>query len=208
MRDETMPQGADEVPLTTHEYDGIQEFDNPMPAWWRWMFIATIVWSPLYILGIELRIVPNYEDNLTAELAVQRGLQEAGAVELPGTDEGALLAAAADPSATQQGGELYMKNCAACHGPQGQGLIGPNLTDDAWLHGGSLGDIHRVVTEGVPAKGMPPWGPVLSATDVVAVVAFLETLRGTNPPNPKAPEGAPHKPSGDSASLGDTANDG
>ena len=96
----------------------------------------------------------------------------------------------ADPNSVKAGKEIFLSKCSSCHGEHGQGIIGPNLTDHFWLHGkGTAVDIFKTVDKGVPDKGMPPWGPILAASEVKNVVAFVKTLQGTNPANPKAPQG-------------------
>jgi cytochrome c oxidase cbb3-type subunit 3 len=94
-----------------------------------------------------------------------------------------------DGSAIATGKATYATNCASCHGPAGGGIIGPNLTDDYWIHGGSLAEIRTVVADGVLDKGMPPWNKLLKPDQVNAVVAYISTLRGTNPAGAKPPQG-------------------
>jgi cytochrome c oxidase cbb3-type subunit 3 len=85
---------------------------------------------------------------------------------------------------------VFVKNCAACHGDHGQGLIGPNLTDDNWLHGqGVPADIVKTISEGVAEKGMPPWGPVLKPEEIVGATAYIRSLHGSNPAGAKEPQG-------------------
>ncbi len=88
-----------------------------------------------------------------------------------------------------KGKEIFAGRCVPCHGDRGQGIVGPNLTDDFWLHGGRPSEIYHTITEGVPEKGMVPWKTQLSPEEIAAVTAYVGTLRGTNPPNPKPPEG-------------------
>ncbi|HEU4566168.1 MAG TPA: cbb3-type cytochrome c oxidase N-terminal domain-containing protein [Gemmatimonadaceae bacterium] len=176
--------------LLEHDYDGIQEYDNPMPRWWVYLFWATIAFSVVYAMNIgpigsgKGRIA-DYE----AELAAHRARHpdpEGGAV-----DAAKLAALVKDPAALALGQTTYTQNCAACHRADGGGMIGPNLTDDAWLHGGTLPEIHKTVEVGVLEKGMPAWGKMLKPDQIDAVVAYVASLHGTNPPNPKAPQGVP-----------------
>lgn len=174
--------------LTSHSYDGIQEFDNPMPAWWTWIFVGSCIWAGVYVVGINLNFIPDYQDDLQAQMEEQREIEAIMAAEVPPlTPE--MLARAIDKEGVAEAGEsVFTMNCAACHGTRGEGQIGPNLTDNAWLHGNDLADIHRVIEEGVPSKGMPAWGPILQREDMIAVIAYVETLRGTDIEG-KAPEG-------------------
>ena len=105
-----------------------------------------------------------------------------------------LLAMMKDPAAIAAGKETFAKNCVACHAADGGGLIGPNLTDNSWIHGSSADSIYVTVTNGVLDKGMPPWGKVLKPEEVVRVTAYVLTLRGTTPANPKAPQGVAVQP--------------
>lgn len=189
MSSETTEQPIDESVLTTHEYDGIQEYDNPMPGWWTWIFIATIVWSGVYYVGLGLNIIPDYDAQLSAELELQRELKGAAVAETPPVTPEMLAEAVGDAERVTRGKQVYDMNCAACHGQNGEGLIGPNLADNAWIHGNELVEINRVVEEGVPAKGMPAWGEILNQDDMLSVLAYVDQLRGTDPPNAKAPEG-------------------
>jgi len=102
---------------------------------------------------------------------------------VPYTDEENLLA----------GKGIYDKNCAVCHVPDGGGLIGPNFTDQNWIHGGSMNDIVHLINVGVPAKGMIPWDKTLTAEQISQVASFIITLEGSTPANPKAPEGEIYK---------------
>ena len=112
-----------------------------------------------------------------------------------------LLAASKEPKTLALGRTTFTTNCVACHGPEGGGVIGPNLTDDSWLHGGEPKEILHTVTEGVLPKGMPSWGPVLKPEQMRAVVAYVISVHGSHPANPKAPEGV-RSAGGDRASLG------
>lgn len=182
---------TDEDLLTTHSYDGIQEYDNPMPGWWMFIFIANIVWAAVYVVGISLDFFPEYEDDLRAEMKIQAEIEDRMRQELPPVTPEMLAEAVDKEDVVMKGSEVYAMNCAQCHGKRGEGLIGPNLTDDAWLNGdGTLVSMHGVIVSGTD-KGMPGWGPILLQEDLVAVTVFAKTLQGTNPPNAKAAEGKP-----------------
>ncbi len=187
-------QGPQEEILLGHNYDGIQEFDNPMPTWWSLGFWVTIVWAALYVLGVVLGIVPSYEADLEAsqrELVKAREKHQAATPKVVVTDA-QLALAIADPARVEAGRAVFAEKCSPCHGPQGQGTIGPNLTDQNWIHGGALVDITKSINEGFPDKGMPPWGPMISEDDLMGLVAFVRSIQGTSPPNPKAPQGDLH----------------
>jgi len=99
------------------------------------------------------------------------------------------IAALTDAASLEAGDAIYQKNCASCHGNAGQGGIGPNITDDYWIHGAGMGNMVHTIKVGVPAKGMIAWQPVLSEQEILQVASYILTLHGTNPPNPKKPQG-------------------
>jgi cytochrome c oxidase cbb3-type subunit 3 len=179
----------DDDRLVGHAYDGIQEYDNPLPGWWVWIFVATIVFSAAYWgyyqLGPGSSVVAEYEaeariaSERAAALAAREGAQ---------SDE-TIVAVARDAGVMAKAKEAFVARCAVCHGPQGQGLIGPNLTDEYWLHGGRPTDIFRIISDGEVEKGMVPWKGVLAPQEIRALAAYIGTLRGSNPPNPKPPQG-------------------
>ena len=109
-----------------------------------------------------------------------------------------------DEASLASGKQVYDNNCSQCHRPDGGGSIGPNLTDEYWLHGGSIQDIFRTVKVGVPAKGMISWEPLLSPEQMQNVSSYIMTLQGTNPANPKAPQGEPYQPGGQDAAPADS----
>jgi len=186
-----MPNKEQQDHLLEHSYDGIEEFDNPMPRWWVYIFWATIVFSVLYVLnvpgvGIGKGRISDYDRAMAAAAAVDAKRR---AAEPAGASPEQLTAMTKDPAVLALGKQAFGQNCAACHRADAGGQIGPNLTDDYWLHGAALEQIHKTVADGVLEKGMPPWGKVLKPAQLDAVVAYVFTLRGTNPPNPKAPQG-------------------
>lgn len=178
---------ADQDRLLDHSYDGIQEYDNPMPRWWVTTFWITIVFSVFYYLnfgniGMGRGALQEYDADMAAFRAAHP--QDDGAA-----DEPTLLALARQPAAVATGKAVYTQRCAACHAADGGGGIGPNLTDDAWLHGGTIGKIHETIEVGVLAKGMPNWGKILSSSELNAVTAYVWNMRGSTPAKPKAPQG-------------------
>ncbi len=155
-----------------HVYDGIEEADNRLPMWWLWTFFLTIGFSAIYWANYHLLQVSKLPmDAYQAELAQTSG----GKV----TEE-MLAAVAQDKKAIEEGKALFATNCVVCHEANGQGKIGANLTDKYWIHGGAPLDIHKVVSEGVSAKGMPAWGQTLGPVAVQKLVAFVLSIRDTN----------------------------
>jgi cytochrome c oxidase cbb3-type subunit 3 len=191
-RESPEPEAAKNQEIAGHRYDGIREYDNPMPGWWVWIFWGSIIFSVVYYLGIGVfGFVDTYADDLEQSMAeLQRIRDEYNQANPSATvDSAALALAVADPSRVTQGATLFAAQCAACHGPQGQGLIGPNMTDDYYIHGGTNMDAFNVIAEGVVAKGMPPWEAVYTPEELVSLVAYVRSLVGTSPPNPKDPQG-------------------
>jgi cytochrome c oxidase cbb3-type subunit 3 len=177
--------------LLDHEYDGIQEYDNPMPRWWIGIFWVTIVFAVLYWLnlpgvGSGKGRIATYEQEMSEAQATYGSLAPAPG---SGPSEAELIAFAQDPAKRERGKTVYETNCTPCHRSDGGGSIGPNLTDDFWVHGGAPARILNSVSAGVLDKGMPAWGTVLKPDDVAAVIAYVMSLRGTNPPAPKEPQG-------------------
>lgn len=192
----TQPEPQDSL-LLDHEYDGIQEYDNPLPRWWLWIFYATILYSVLYWfnvpgIGIGRGRIADYQATMAAADARAAAL----AAQRIGPTDASLLALQDDPTAMELGAATFAQMCASCHAADGGGLIGPNLTDEYWIHGNTPMAIHRVIEEGVPAKGMPAWGMMLRPEQVDAVTAYIVSIAGTTPANPRAPEGEPIGPAG------------
>lgn len=174
--------------LIEHNYDGIQEFDNPLPRWWVYLFWATIIFAVLYWFNLGVGVGEGRIAQYDAEVAAWKAAHPEGA-EVSTPEE--LAALAANPNAVAQGKKIFETNCVSCHRADAGGLIGPNLTDNYWIHGGTLPEMHKTIYDGVLAKGMPPWGKVLPREQVDAVTVYVASLKGTNPANPKAPEGNP-----------------
>ena len=252
--------------LLNHDFDGIQEYDNQLPGWWKNLFYLTIVFAFIYLLYFHVfsvgdlqkvsylkEIDPDYVpspqdregavfdayrapvyaaaeqqtpfDRAQAKTAAYRrfeqnmleAMRDASAAQLArleedfpeifaaytaqgGTLPAGVVAAAADAATISEpitdasilagAKDLFGQHCATCHGDAGQGGIGPNLTDEYWLHGAKIANVVRVLQKGVPAKGMIAWEKTLSPDEINAMASFvLVELQGSNPPNPKAPEG-------------------
>ncbi len=180
----------DNVIISTELYDGIIEHDHPLPNWWISIFILTIIFSVFYYGYYELFDGPSTDQELAAKMEL---IQSSVAETSGGGDFSDLDERIKDLSLIPLGQEVYAGKCFMCHGDKGQGLIGPNLADNFWIHGNSPADILYVIQKGVPEKGMVPWESVLSAEEQVATVAFILSLKGTNPAGGKPPEGEEYK---------------
>jgi cytochrome c oxidase cbb3-type subunit 3 len=154
-----------------HEADGIEEYDNKLPTWWVGLFFGCVVWAGAYLAWFHF-----VADTSQAKMYQEEVAAAALAWPAPTADQA--LAAAATPEAIEEGRKIYMANCVACHGPEMKGGIGPDLTDATWIHGGALAAIQKTVSEGVPAKGMLSWGPILGPQKVAQVSAFVHSSGG------------------------------
>ena len=173
----------------THEYDGIVEHDNKLPLWWQITLYGAVVFALVYWYGRRLGSIDSPAEAYTSAVAAQNALEAARARERGTIDDPMLTTLSRDTATVAQGKETFVTTCAPCHKPDGGGNIGPNLTDAYWIHGGKPTDIFKIVTEGVAAKGMPTWGPVLGTERVEAVVAYVLSISNTNVSGGKAPQG-------------------
>jgi cytochrome c oxidase cbb3-type subunit 3 len=192
--------------LLDHEYDGIQELDNQLPAWWVWLFYLSIIFSAAYMIYYHVyhagnKQVAQYGQQL-AEYQAEMQAGEKIKVSAMGKFEASIpaLQPSADAAALADGREIYAKYCAPCHRADGGGLVGPNLTDDYWIHGSTFADNVKVIWDGVPAKGMITWKTILKPEQIYNVASYIYTLRGAKLATPgKPPENqAPAKPAGPS----------
>ena len=147
------------------ESDGIEEYDNPLPAWWLGLFYFTIGWGIVYLVNYHFVSQTSQTAQYTAEVA------EAD-VRWP---QKAVASKVGDADAVAKGAEIFTQNCVGCHGPDLHGGIGPDLTDATWIHGGTIEDITKTISEGVPAKGMITWGPILGPEKIAQVAAFVKS---------------------------------
>ncbi len=176
--------------LSGHEYDNIRELDNNLPKWWVWLFIITIIFAVVYIFVFDvIKVAPYQQEEWKKEMA------DAGSL-APGQSAlivNANLAALTDKSSLEAGKDIWLKQCKVCHLEGGQGLVGPNLTDNFSIHGCAYTDVVNTIIVGVPEKGMISWKTQLSDDQILKVASYVMTLKGTTPPNPKAPQGEPCK---------------
>jgi cytochrome c oxidase cbb3-type subunit 3 len=176
--------------LLDHDYDGIKELDNNLPPWWLYGFYITIIFSFVYLGIYEVfKVWPDQTEEYAIEMKVaEEQLAKAKASNKNLIDE-SNVTLLTDDSSLGVAAKLYTSSCAACHGDKGQGLVGPNLTDEYWLHGGSLKDIFSTIKYGVPAKGMIAWKNSLNAGQIQKLSSYIVSLQGTNPAGAKAAEG-------------------
>jgi cytochrome c oxidase cbb3-type subunit III len=176
--------------LSGHEYDNIRELDNRLPLWWVWLFIITIVFAVAYIFVYDvIKVAPYQQEEYKNEIA-EAGTMLPGQPAMPAS---ANLIALTDQPSLEAGKAIWEKSCKVCHLDLGQGLVGPNLCDTFSIHGCRFPDIVNIITVGAPEKGMISWKTQLTGDQIMKVASFVKTLQGTNPPNPKAPQGEPCK---------------
>jgi cytochrome c oxidase cbb3-type subunit 3 len=175
--------------LREHEYDGIQEYDNPTPGWWNLIFFATFVFSAWYILyhhasTISMSVAEGYELDMTDDL--KKRFSTIGDLQ---PDQPTLLKYMHNEEWKLVGASVFKANCISCHGPDASGQIGPNLTDDYWKNVKELTDIPKVITAGAASGAMPSWKTRLHPNEIVLVAAYVASLRGKNLPGPRGQEG-------------------
>ena len=176
--------------LLEHDYDGIKELDNNLPPWWVYLFYASIIFGVVYMVRYEVLGADNQEMELQKEIA-QAKIDVAEYMKTaPDMMDEKTVTLLTDPADLAAGKELYTTNCAACHRADGGGQIGPNLTDDEWILGGGIKNIfHTLVNGGRDGKGMIAWKGTLKPKEMQKVASYIISLKGSNPVDPKAPEG-------------------
>lgn len=183
-----MTQKRDE--LTNHDYDGIQEYDNDLPPWWVFLFYLTFVFALIYLLNYHVfQTAPSQSQEYAMEMEAARvelaAIEAAASARLP-------LAFMEKESDLEAGKQIFTKNCVPCHGADGGGTVGPNLTDGYYLHGNTAEDYFKVIGNGVPEKGMIPWNKTLSRKEILQVASYIHIrLQGSSPAQPKEPQGDP-----------------
>jgi cytochrome c oxidase cbb3-type subunit 3 len=175
--------------IAGHDYDGIKELDNRLPRWWLGLFYLTIIFAAVYVVRYHIiDTAPlqeqEYQNEMLAAKIKYQNTETAGS-----SVNASNVTRLTDIASLDAGKQIFEKSCAVCHLPQGQGLVGPNLTDDYWIHGCKIGDLFNTITVGVPDKGMISWKDQLTPLQIQQVASFILSLHGTNPPNPKAPQG-------------------
>ena len=175
--------------LLDHNYDGIQELDNALPPWWKYGFIITIGFAFVYMLNFH--VLGNGKNPTEEYQAEMNNAQiEKEAYEAKNKDRiDEAHVPLADAAGLQTGKVNFLANCVACHGVNGEGGVGPNLTDEFWLHKGSLNDIYNTIKKGYPDKGMQSWATKFNPKEMSQLAGFITTLKGTKPAGGKAPQG-------------------
>jgi cytochrome c oxidase cbb3-type subunit 3 len=189
-----------------HDYDGIKELDNSLPPWWIYGFYFTILFAGVYMYRYHVsKSAPLQVEELAAEkIQAEREKVAYMATLANNVDETSI---AYNPTAEllTEGKAIFVKNCVSCHGPEAQGAsIGPNLTDEYWIHKGGIKDIFKTIKNGVQEKGMIPWGQQLSNAQIAAAATFIKSLQESHPANPKAPQGDKYEEESENAGISDS----
>jgi len=177
-----------------HTYDGIHEFDNPTPGWWVWIFILTVIFAIGYFVWYDVGMPDrtlNAEYATAKAIVTKKKLAKLGELKL---DEASLLRYMHSQDHLDAGREVFKANCTSCHGPDGQGQIGPNLTADIYKHVKKLEDIPAVIMAGANNGAMPSWKNRLDPTDIALVASYVASLRGKNLPGYVLPGRVPIPP--------------
>lgn len=184
------PLSAEKEVELDHDFDGIKELNNPIPFWFNLLFYGTIIIGFIYLAVYHVfEAAPlqakEYEIAMVeAEQQKQEYIKKAGNL----VDENNVVAMA-DASALDAGKQLFIGKCALCHGEKGEGKVGPNLTDEYWIHGGDVQSVFKTIKYGVPSKGMVAWQNSMNGMQMQQLTSFILTLQGTNPPGAKKPQG-------------------
>ena len=175
--------------LLDHEYDGIHELDNNLPPWWIWGFYASIAYAVIYmfffITGDSLNTAKEYEN----EMAAAKEQVDAYLASQPSSIDENTVVVLNDASALSAGAKIFKENCVACHLADGGGSVGPNLTDEYWIHGGGITNVFTTIKYGVVTKGMIAWKDQLKPEQIQQVASYVLSLQGTTPAAPKPAEG-------------------
>jgi len=173
-----------------HVYDGIIEQNNPMPDWWIWLFILSVIFGFIYWLHYAVGGGLNLKDEYNMAMKTYQENIEKSEQNIATDTEEALMQFMKVEGNLSKGAVLYAEKCAMCHGAQLEGKVGPNLTDNYWIHGsGNKLDIVNVVKKGVPSKGMLAWEGLLRPNELKSIVVYIFSKIGSRPANAKAPEG-------------------
>ena len=188
------PQQEETKILIQHDYDGIRELDNMLPRWWVWGFVFTVVFAGVYLWRFEVaHSAPNSIQEFHIAMAQAEEQKEAYLKHAASNIDENTVTLMTDATTIDEGRKLFTSNCSPCHGDRGQGIVGPNLTDDYWLHGGSIHDVFKTIKYGYPEKGMKSWKDDFAPMQIASIASFVKSLHGTNPVNPKAPQGELYK---------------
>ena len=184
------PLSEEKDMMEDHDYDGIKELNNPTPAWFMVLFYASIVIAVAYMFSYHVfDIGKSQEQEYAIELRDAQISKKAFLAKSANNVDENNIKLINTVAVLNEGKAIYLKNCVACHGEQAQGTVGPNLTDEYWIHGGNIGSVFKTIKYGVPEKGMISWEKQLTPKQMADVSNYIKSLANTNPPNPKEQQG-------------------
>jgi len=179
---------------TGHDYDGIRELDNRLPPWWLYGFYACIIFSCIYLYRNHIsHTAPSSVQEYVAAVAKADEEKAEYLKKAANKVDENTITLLTDATSLDAGKKIFSSTCAPCHGPEGQGVVGPNLTDDYWLHKGGIKDVFKTIKYGVPEKGMKSWESDFSPVQLAEISSYIKSIHGTNPPNQKEPQGELYK---------------
>ncbi|WP_026998815.1 cbb3-type cytochrome c oxidase N-terminal domain-containing protein [Eisenibacter elegans] len=192
---DAVPIEQEHTIVLDHNYDGIRELDNHLPPWWVYLFYVSLAFSLVYIAVFHIfDVFPLQDKEYEQQMAQAKVAVEAYKAQMANNIDESNVELIKDADVLANAKSIYDEECATCHGIAGEGGVGPNLTDEYWLHGGSIQDVFKTIKYGVPSKGMIAWEKKLKPDEMQAIASYILTLQGTNPPNAKDPQGEKYTP--------------
>ncbi|MEM6641883.1 MAG: cbb3-type cytochrome c oxidase N-terminal domain-containing protein [Bacteroidota bacterium] len=185
----SVPVAKEAAIATDHEYDGIKELDNRLPPWWLYGFYASIVFGVIYLFNFYFLDMPTQQEEFISEMEQAKADVQVYLASLDNLIDENNVVLTTSTLDLDAGKAIFEQNCVVCHAADGGGGVGPNLTDQYWLHGGDMSGIFKTVKYGVPAKGMIAWETQLSPKKMQQVSSYIYMMEGTTPVNPKEPQG-------------------
>ncbi len=185
----SVPIEKEEDIMFHHDFDGIKELDNRIPPWFSFLFYGSIAFAIIYMIVFHVVGDGNVQQNEYAAEMQQASFEREMLIRSGAFINEETVTFANDAATVSEGKEIFAKNCVACHANDGGGGVGPNLTDDYWIHGGGIKNIFKTIKYGVPSKGMISWQSQLDPSKMRAVASYVITLHGTKPAAPKEPQG-------------------
>lgn len=184
------PLAAEKEIELDHDYDGIKELNNPIPFWFNLLFYGTILFGFVYMLVyFVFDAAPLQAKEYEAELAKAKIEKEEYVKRAGNLVDESNVVMLTDAAKIAEGASVYTSKCAVCHGEKGEGKVGPNLTDEYWLHGGDIQSVFKSIKYGIPSKGMVAWQNSMNGAQMQQLTSYVLSLQGTNPPGAKDPQG-------------------
>jgi len=172
-----------------HSFDGIRELDNKLPPWWLYGFYFTIVLSFVYMYIYHIDGDWSSDQEYRVEMAEAQKVKDAYLAKVANMVNEETVESLTTSQDISEGKSIFKANCVACHGNEGQGNSGPNLTDPYWLHGGGIKNVFKTIKYGIPERGMAPWQSILKPLEIQQVASYIMTIEGSNPEGARPPQG-------------------